>query len=198
MKFCYIWPQIKKTSLFTVGEFVVLFKPLLAGCAHDAGMMNHGYFCFSLKEPDSCCASEEEDDGEEEEEVCSTERAGVDQQYDEHMDETAEEEGLKRYREARSHELFPDEVDTPMDTPARTRYCCGLCPANDRTITVHSFFVFPGSSATGAWKVSAPHRGTPWRTYLSTIHAFSSSRVSNALADASWLRLQLMTRERWC
>ncbi|XP_037534173.1 pre-rRNA-processing protein TSR1 homolog [Nematolebias whitei] len=70
------------------------------------------------QEPDSCCASEEE----EEVEVCSTERAGADQQYDEHMDETAEEEGLKRYREARSHEMFPDEVDTPMDTPAKIRF----------------------------------------------------------------------------
>ncbi|XP_013867928.1 pre-rRNA-processing protein TSR1 homolog [Austrofundulus limnaeus] len=74
------------------------------------------------QEPDSCCASEEEDDEEEEEEVCSTERAGADQQYDEHMDEAAEEEGLKLYREARSNEMFPDEVDTPKDTPARIRF----------------------------------------------------------------------------
>ncbi|XP_061575578.1 pre-rRNA-processing protein TSR1 homolog [Cololabis saira] len=71
----------------------------------------------------SGCASEgEEDEEEEEEEVCSTERVGADQRYDEHMDEAAEEEGLKRYREARSHEMFPDEVDTPLDTPARMRF----------------------------------------------------------------------------
>lgn len=63
-----------------------------------------------------------EDEEEEEEEVCSTERAGADQRYDENMDEAAEEEGLKRYREARSHEMFPDEVDTPLDTPARIRF----------------------------------------------------------------------------
>ncbi|KAK5602670.1 ribosome biogenesis protein tsr1 [Crenichthys baileyi] len=79
---------------------------------------------------ESCCqleagshyASEEEDDEEEEEEVCCTERAGADQRYDDNMDEAAEEEDLKRYWEARSHEMFPDEVDTPLDTPARIRF----------------------------------------------------------------------------
>ncbi|KAM6933854.1 pre-rRNA-processing protein TSR1 homolog [Xenentodon cancila] len=76
----------------------------------------------SSQEPGSDCASEEEEDEEEEEEVCSTERVGADQRYDENMDEAAEEEGLKRYREARSHEMFPDEVDTPLDTPARIRF----------------------------------------------------------------------------
>ncbi|XP_017289268.1 pre-rRNA-processing protein TSR1 homolog [Kryptolebias marmoratus] len=74
------------------------------------------------QEPDSCCASDEEDCEEEEEEVCSTERAGADQRYDEHMDEAAEEEGLRRHREARSHAMFPDEVDTPMGTAARMRF----------------------------------------------------------------------------
>ncbi|XP_056229408.1 pre-rRNA-processing protein TSR1 homolog [Seriola aureovittata] len=68
----------------------------------------------------SCCG--EEDEEEEEEEVCSTERAGADQRYDEHMDEAAEEEGLKRYREARANEMFPDEVDTPLDAAARIRF----------------------------------------------------------------------------
>lgn len=53
--------------------------------------------------------------------MCSTERAGADQRYDDHMDEAAEEEGLKRYREARANEMFPDEVDTPLDTAARIR-----------------------------------------------------------------------------
>ncbi|KAM4566344.1 pre-rRNA-processing protein TSR1 homolog [Odontesthes bonariensis] len=74
------------------------------------------------QEPGSCCASDVDEEEEEEEEVCSTERGGADQRYDEHMDEAAEEEGLKRYREARSHEVFPDEVDTPLETPARVRF----------------------------------------------------------------------------
>ncbi|XP_069568523.1 pre-rRNA-processing protein TSR1 homolog [Brachyistius frenatus] len=74
------------------------------------------------QEPGSCCASEDDDEDEEEEEVCSTERGGADQRYDEHIDEAAEEEGLKRYREARSNEMFPDEVDTPRDSKAGIRY----------------------------------------------------------------------------
>lgn len=67
--------------------------------------------------PGSSCASDEE----EEEEVCTTEQTGTDQHYDEHIDEAAEEEGLKRYREARANEMFPDEVDTPLETSARIR-----------------------------------------------------------------------------
>ncbi|CAG6001285.1 unnamed protein product [Menidia menidia] len=80
---------------------------------------------INSQEPGSGCTSEVDEDGEdeeEEEEVCSTERTGAEQRYDEHMDEAAEEEELKRYREARSHELFPDEVDTPRDIAARVRY----------------------------------------------------------------------------
>nr|XP_057936804.1 pre-rRNA-processing protein TSR1 homolog [Doryrhamphus excisus] len=77
-----------------------------------------------MEDAGSDIASEEDDDEEEEEEeeVCSTERAGADGRYDEHMDEAAEEEGLQRYREARANELFPDEVDTPLDTAARIRF----------------------------------------------------------------------------
>lgn len=74
----------------------------------------------SPQESGSACASEDEEE-EEEEEVCSTERTGADQRYDEHIDEAAEEEGLKRYREARANEMFPDEVDTPLDVAARIR-----------------------------------------------------------------------------
>lgn len=63
------------------------------------------------------------DDGdeEEEEEISSAGRIGAEQKYDEAIDETEEEDGLKRYREARSHEMFPDEVDTPLDVAARIR-----------------------------------------------------------------------------
>lgn len=86
-----------------------LFKPLVLNLS----------CVLSAQDPGSCCDSEEEE--EEEEVVCSTERAGADQRYDEHMDEAAEEEGLKRYRDARANEMFPDEVDTPLDTPARIR-----------------------------------------------------------------------------
>ncbi|KAM8853423.1 pre-rRNA-processing protein TSR1 homolog [Synchiropus picturatus] len=67
-------------------------------------------------------SEDEEDEEEEQEEVCSTERLGTDHRYDENIDEAAEEEGLKRYREARANDMFPDEVDTPLDTAARIRF----------------------------------------------------------------------------
>ncbi|XP_062241398.1 pre-rRNA-processing protein TSR1 homolog [Platichthys flesus] len=68
------------------------------------------------------CGSEEEEEEEEEEEVCPPERVGADQLYDEHLDETAEVEGLKRYREARANVHFPDEVDTPLQASAKNRF----------------------------------------------------------------------------
>ncbi|XP_051522120.1 pre-rRNA-processing protein TSR1 homolog [Myxocyprinus asiaticus] len=68
------------------------------------------------------CASERDDDEEEEEEISSTGRTGADQKYDEGLDEAEEGEGLRRYREARANEMFPDEVDTPLDVSAKTRF----------------------------------------------------------------------------
>uniref|UniRef100_A0A8C1T1G7 Pre-rRNA-processing protein TSR1 homolog n=1 Tax=Cyprinus carpio TaxID=7962 RepID=A0A8C1T1G7_CYPCA len=68
---------------------------------------------------------DDDDDGEEEEEeeeISSTGHTGADQKYDEGIDEAEEGEGLRRYREARADEMFPDEVDTPLDVPAKTRF----------------------------------------------------------------------------
>lgn len=74
---------------------------------------------FWSQEPGSGQTSEVEE--EEEEEVFSTEQTGADRRYDEHVDTAAEEDGLRRYREARANEMFPDEVDTPIDAAARIR-----------------------------------------------------------------------------
>ncbi|KAK7171858.1 hypothetical protein R3I93_004224 [Phoxinus phoxinus] len=72
------------------------------------------------------CASEGDDDDveeeEEEEEISSSGHTGGDQKYDKEIDEAEEGEGLRRYREARANEMFPDEVDTPLDVPAKTRF----------------------------------------------------------------------------
>lgn len=91
--------------------------------------MTH-YFChhplllaFSslIEDGETCPDTGKDDEDEEEEEISSAGRVGTEQKYDEAMDEAEEEDGLKRYREARSHEMFPDEVDTPVDVLARTR-----------------------------------------------------------------------------
>ena len=78
-------------------------------------------FYFLSAQDAGSCGSEEEEEEEEEEEVCPPERVGADQRYDEHMDEAAEEEDLKRYREARANVHFPDEVDTPLQAAAKNR-----------------------------------------------------------------------------
>lgn len=60
-------------------------------------------------------------DKEEEEEISMTDCVEKEQKYDDAMDAVEEEDGLRRYREARSHEMFPDEVDTPLDVSSKTR-----------------------------------------------------------------------------
>ena len=77
--------------------------------------------CADSQTAGSLCGSDEE-----QEELSPTEPTGADQRYDDHIDEQEEGEGLKRYREARAHELFPDEVDTPLNMPAKNRYG-GVC-----------------------------------------------------------------------
>lgn len=44
------------------------------------------------------------------------------ERYDEKIDIDQEEEERKKIKEAREHQMFPDEVDTPMDVPARVRF----------------------------------------------------------------------------
>lgn len=75
-------------------------------------------YSLFIKDGESC---HDGDEDEEEEEISSAGRVGAEQKYDEAIDEAEEEDGLKQYREARSHEMFPDEVDTPLDVSARTR-----------------------------------------------------------------------------
>ncbi|KAJ4450047.1 hypothetical protein ANN_01454 [Periplaneta americana] len=70
--------------------------------------------------------SSEGDESKEEEEEYDTltvTDVGADaERYDEKMDVAEEEETLKKIKEARMEQLFPDERDTPKDTPARIRF----------------------------------------------------------------------------
>ncbi|KAK2537471.1 Tsr1 [Columba guinea] len=74
-----------------------------------------------------CCpvCQEGESSGEEEpaEEECETMTVSEclrDDQYDEKMEE--DEQMLEKYKQERMDEMFPDEVDTPRDVPARVRF----------------------------------------------------------------------------
>ncbi|XP_034286638.1 pre-rRNA-processing protein TSR1 homolog [Pantherophis guttatus] len=65
-------------------------------------------------------SSEEEIASEEEEEDCETMTLPETEQAEEKMEE--EEEMLEKYRQERQEEMFPDEMDTPRDVPARVRF----------------------------------------------------------------------------
>ncbi|NXH31541.1 TSR1 protein, partial [Myiagra hebetior] len=64
--------------------------------------------------------SSEEEAGEEESETMTVSECLRDEQYDERMEE--DEQMLERYKQERMDEMFPDEVDTPRDVPARVRF----------------------------------------------------------------------------
>ncbi|NXI84533.1 TSR1 protein, partial [Rhipidura dahli] len=64
--------------------------------------------------------SSEEEAGEEESETMTVSECLRDDQYDEKMEE--DEQMLERYKQERMDEMFPDEVDTPRDVPARIRF----------------------------------------------------------------------------
>uniref|UniRef100_F7FZN4 Pre-rRNA-processing protein TSR1 homolog n=1 Tax=Monodelphis domestica TaxID=13616 RepID=F7FZN4_MONDO len=67
----------------------------------------------------------EESETEGSEEECETMTLGEsvrDDQYDEKIDEEAEEQMLEKYKQERLDEMFPDEVDTPRDVAARIRF----------------------------------------------------------------------------
>ncbi|XP_062995596.1 pre-rRNA-processing protein TSR1 homolog [Elgaria multicarinata webbii] len=65
-------------------------------------------------------SSEEELATEGEEDECETMALLEAEQDDEKMEE--EEAMLEKYRQERQEEMFPDEVDTPRDVPARIRF----------------------------------------------------------------------------
>lgn len=46
----------------------------------------------------------------------------TDQQYDQQIDLQTEQSDLEKIKAAKSDLIFPDEVDTPQDAPARVRF----------------------------------------------------------------------------
>ncbi|KAL8621346.1 hypothetical protein ACOMHN_053367 [Nucella lapillus] len=61
-------------------------------------------------------------DGEDMESVMATETEIADDEYDVHFDLEAEKLQLKQLRDERENTIFPDQIDTPMDVPARERF----------------------------------------------------------------------------
>lgn len=54
--------------------------------------------------------------------VTESEIGVSDQQYDQEMDLSTEKEDLEKLKAAKADLMFPDEIDTPQDTPARIRF----------------------------------------------------------------------------
>ncbi|XP_066992121.2 pre-rRNA-processing protein TSR1 homolog [Anabrus simplex] len=74
---------------------------------------------------DARSESMSDEDPEEQSDIQSvtvTEGVEDEQRYDEKMDLAEEKEMLQKLKDARTDQMFPDEVDTPMDTPARIRF----------------------------------------------------------------------------
>ena len=66
---------------------------------------------------------EDDDDADEYETMTVTSEANMDDNYDEkHVNWAEELETVKKMQTARTDEMFPDEVDTPMDQQARIRF----------------------------------------------------------------------------
>ncbi|KAJ9601640.1 hypothetical protein L9F63_000173, partial [Diploptera punctata] len=75
-----------------------------------------------LSEENSSDEENEEDDDAEFDTMTTTDVGNDVERYDEKMDLEEEEEAMKQIKEARMEQLFPDELDTPQDTPARVRF----------------------------------------------------------------------------
>ncbi|GBP10399.1 Pre-rRNA-processing protein TSR1 homolog [Eumeta japonica] len=71
---------------------------------------------------------EENSDGEQEENdndfesVAESEAGPTDEKYDQTVNAVEEHEMLEKIKAAREDQMFPDEVDTPLDMPARERF----------------------------------------------------------------------------
>ncbi|XP_066495858.1 pre-rRNA-processing protein TSR1 homolog [Tiliqua scincoides] len=69
---------------------------------------------------DGSSSEEEEEELASEEEECETMTLPESEKDDEKMED--DEAMLEKYRQERQEEMFPDEVDTPRDVPARVRF----------------------------------------------------------------------------
>lgn len=87
------------------------------GCADTNSLCAHGLCAVLCQEGES--SAEEEEHSEEECETMTVSECVRDDQYDEKVEE--DEQMLEKFKQERMDEMFPDEVDTPRDVPARVR-----------------------------------------------------------------------------
>lgn len=81
-----------------------------------------GDFMSCNSEADSADEFEKAEDEEDVESVAMSEAQVNDDKYDLDMDLQEERETWERIKEARTDQMWPDEIDTPLNIPARTRF----------------------------------------------------------------------------
>lgn len=80
-------------------------------------------FMSCKSDPDSADEFEhEENNGDECESMAQSEVRFSDDKYDLEMDLQEERETWEKIKEARSDKMWPDEIDTPLNVPARSRF----------------------------------------------------------------------------
>lgn len=72
--------------------------------------------------PEDVSQVSDQEDDEEFDTVTESEIAVNDEKYDKEMDIQEEKESLEKLKAAKSDLQFPDEIDTPLDQPARVRF----------------------------------------------------------------------------
>lgn len=72
--------------------------------------------------PEDVSQTSDQENDEEFDTVKESEVAVNDEKYDKEMDIQEEKESLEKLKAAKSDLQFPDEIDTPLDQPARERF----------------------------------------------------------------------------
>lgn len=126
---------------------------------------------------------EKDDQPEEFDDISVSEAPVADDKYDQDLDLREETETFEKIKQARLDQMWPDEIDTPMDTNARTRF------QKYRGLESFRWVVLPISTNSelcqhmnnnNLFYHAELHHGMSKKTFPWTMLAFSSSRVSTA------------------
>ncbi|KAG8141164.1 hypothetical protein E2320_006820, partial [Naja naja] len=155
--------------LADVAEFVPSSDSAAVGTLKVSGYVRGHSLNVNSLVHDGSSSEEELASEEEEEEDSETMTLPETEQAEEKMEE--EEAMLEKYRQERQEEMFPDEVDTPRDVPARVRRHPGYSePVKSKEdVIVHCGFrrfraspLYSQHTSGGGALSSAPPKGREW------------------------------------
>lgn len=108
------------------------------------------------------------------------------------MDLNAEKEELNKLKAAKSDLMFPDEIDTPIDTPARVRFQKFRGLESFRSV----FLVTKKIPVYNYYFYTERHLGTPKRIFQVTTPEFFNSKISIELKNEYFNRKKTKTELR--